>query len=65
MPFACAVGEYEEDNPSCDFPVLSLAGLGVVAVGAVAGRVTRRPAVQWGAVVIAFVLASLGWDRGL
>lgn len=62
-PFACAVGEYELDNRACDTPVLQIIGFGVLTVGVIAARLTRRPALHWAAVVASVVLVLLGLDQ--
>ncbi|MEA2492817.1 MAG: hypothetical protein QOJ29_728 [Thermoleophilaceae bacterium] len=61
-PFGCAIGEYEENNPSCDTPTLQIIGLGVLVAGVVAARVTRRPAAQWLGIAISSVLVLIGLD---
>ena len=61
-PFACAVGEYEEDNPSCDTPVLQMVGAGVLIAGVVAALVLKRPAPQWLGIAISAVLVLIGLD---
>jgi hypothetical protein len=62
-PLGCAVGEYEEDNPSCDTPVLQFAGLGVLVAGVVAARVLGRPAPQWLGIAVSLVLVLIGLDN--
>lgn len=62
--FACAVGEYEEDNPTCDTPMLAIAGVAAVAAGVVAGRLSGRRSVHWLGLAAALVLAVMAWDRG-
>ena len=61
-PFACAVGEYEEDNPTCDTPVLQIVGAGVLVAGVLAALVLKRPAPQWLGIAVSFVLVLVGLD---
>jgi energy-coupling factor transporter transmembrane protein EcfT len=61
-PFACAVGEYEEDNRSCDTPVLQIAAFGVLLAGVIVARVTGRAAPQWLGIGVAVVLVQVGLD---
>ena len=61
-PFGCAVGEYEENNPSCDTPTLQLAGFGVLFAGIALARLTRRPAFQWAGMAVAIVMVLVGLD---
>ena len=61
-PFGCAVGEYEEHNPSCDTPTVQIVGLGVLVVGVVAARIVRRPAPQWLGIAVSAVLVLIGLD---
>jgi hypothetical protein len=61
-PFACAVGEYEADNPSCDTPVLQMAGAGVLVAGVVAALVLKRPAPQWLGIAVSAVLVLSGLE---
>ena len=61
-PFACAVGEYEENNPSCDTPTLQIVACGVLVAGVAAAVVTRRPAPQWAGLAISAVLVLIGLD---
>ena len=59
-PLGCAVGEYEEDNRSCDTPTLQFAAFGVLAAGIIVARLTRRPEAQWVGIAISVVLALVG-----
>ena len=64
-PFGCAVGEYEEDNPSCDTPTLQFVAFGVLIAGVILARLTRRPAFQWAGIAASVVLALVGLDKGV
>jgi hypothetical protein len=59
-PFGCAVGEYEENNPSCDTPGLQIAGAGVLVAGVVAALVLERPAPQWIGIALSAVMVLIG-----
>ncbi|HEX6713255.1 MAG TPA: hypothetical protein VF066_07715 [Thermoleophilaceae bacterium] len=61
-PFGCAVGEYEENNPSCDTPGLQIAGAGVLIAGVAAALLLKRPAPQWLGIAVSFVLVLIGLD---
>jgi hypothetical protein len=59
----CAVGEYEEDNRSCDASTYPLIGLGALVLGVILARVVRHPAPRWIGVIAAFALALVGLGR--
>ena len=61
-PFGCAVGEYEENNKSCDTPALQIAGFGVLLAGIVVARLTRRPVFQWAGIAASIVMVLVGLD---
>jgi hypothetical protein len=59
----CAVGEYEEDNRTCDASTYPLIGVGVVVLGVVLARVASHPAPRWLGVAAAFALGVVGLGR--
>ena len=59
----CAVGEYEEDNRTCDASTYPLIGVGALAVGVVLARLVGHPAPRWLGVIAAFTLGLVGLGR--
>jgi hypothetical protein len=59
----CAVGEYEEDNRSCDASTYPLIGVGALVFGVVLARVVRHPAPRWLGIIAAFALGLVGLGR--
>lgn len=59
----CAVGEYEEDNQTCDASTYPLIGFGALVLGVVLARVVRHPAPRWIGVLAAFALGLVGLGR--
>lgn len=59
----CAVGEYEEDNRTCDASTYPLIGVGALVLGVVLALAVRHPAPRWVGVTAAFVLGWVGLGR--
>jgi hypothetical protein len=60
--FACAVGEYEENNHTCDASRYPLIGFGALMLGLGVARLTKRREPRWLGYAAAFVLFVVGWN---
>jgi hypothetical protein len=60
--FACAVGEYEEDNHTCDASTYPLIGFVLLALGVVLARRTERNEPRWLGFAASFALFVVGWN---
>jgi hypothetical protein len=64
LELGCAVGEYEEDNRTCDASTYPLIGLGALVLGVGVARLVNHPAPRWLGIAASVVLAFVGLDRG-
>jgi cell division protein FtsW (lipid II flippase) len=60
--FACAVGEYEENNHTCDAAIYPLIGFGVLMLGLATARLTNRKEPRWLGYAAALILFVVGWN---